>query len=146
MSKSASDKSPQSLDPLQAWRDWFIQSERDWSDALTRMMKDESVARTVGKEINAALYSQQMIKQGMAGPLAAFNLPTQQDIEALTDRIGRLEDAVARVEAGLLQMRNPSGTPSASPPRTRKALPAAAPDEPATPRPRVPRPARKARR
>ena len=145
MSKSVPGKG---LDPLQAWRDWFIQSERDWSEALTRIMKDESVARTIGKEINAGLYGQQMLKQGMAGQLGALNLPTQQDIEALGERIGRLEDAVARVEAGLLQLRNATGAPSAQPPRTRKPPRAARPDEVGTP-PRAPVPAgarKKARR
>jgi hypothetical protein len=45
------------VDPMQAWREWFVQSEREWSEALTRLMKEDTTARAVGQEINAALYA-----------------------------------------------------------------------------------------
>src|SRR5437762_376103 len=85
---------PEWVDPMKAWRDWFVKNEREWSEAMTQMMKNESVARAVGQEINAALYRQQMMTQGMAGPLAMFNMPTRDDVIALSDRVGRLEDAI----------------------------------------------------
>ena len=105
-------------DPLKAWRDWFVQSERDWSEQLTRLMKDDNMARTLGQEIHAGLYKQQMLAQTLAGPLAAMNVPTRDDLVAIGERIGRLEDAVARVEA-LLTRKAPAATPR--PARTRKA-------------------------
>ena len=86
-------------------------------------MKNEPVARAVGQEINAALHSQQMLTQGMAAPLAMMNLPTREDIVALGERLGRLEDAVARVEASLVQMRTrprPASPRGEAAPRTRK--------------------------
>jgi hypothetical protein len=113
---------PSTPDPLKAWRDWFVKNEREWSESLTRVMKEEAVARAVGQEINAALYSQQMLTQGMAGPLAAMNMPTRDDVNALGERLGRLEDAVARLEATLVQTRNAlAPQPGRKPPRTRKA-------------------------
>jgi hypothetical protein len=114
-------------DPLKPWRDWFVQNEREWSETLTRMMKDESVARVVGQEINSALHRQQMLTQGMATPMAMMNLPTREDVIGLAERIGRLEDGLARIEAMFVQMRNAlPGTvaPAPVPARTRK--PAAA--------------------
>ncbi|MCA0240666.1 MAG: hypothetical protein LCI02_07370 [Proteobacteria bacterium] len=90
-------------DPVKAWRDWFVRNEREWSEALTRLMKDDGVARAVGQEINTALHAQQMLAQGMATPLALLNLPTRDDVVALGERIGQLEDAVARIEAALVQ-------------------------------------------
>jgi hypothetical protein len=110
-----------SLDPLKAWRDWFVQSERDWSEQLTRLMKDDNVARLLGQEIHAGLYKQQMLAQSLAGPLAALNVPTREDLVAIGERIGRLEDAVARVEA--LVTRQAS---AAAPRPTRTRKPAAA--------------------
>ena len=105
-------------DPMKAWRDWFVQSERDWSEQLTRLMKDDNVARTLGQEIQAGLYRQQMLAQSMAGSLAAMNVPTREDLVAIGERIGRLEDAVARVEA-LVTRAAPAAVPR--PARSRKA-------------------------
>ena len=114
---------PPALDPLKAWRDWFVENERTWSESLTRIMDTEPVSRAVGREINAGLHTQQMLTQGMATPLAMMNLPTRDDVVALGERVGRLEDAVARVEAALVQMRNagaPIAQPALKPARTRK--------------------------
>lgn len=94
------------FDPMKAWREWFTQSERDWSEGLTRLMKDDATARALGQEINAALYANQMVKQGMASSMAMMNVPTQDQLVALSERLGSLEDAVARVEANLVQLRH----------------------------------------
>ena len=105
-------------DPLKSWRDWFVQSERDWSEQLTSLMKDENVARALGQEIHAGLHKQQLMAQSLAGPLAAMNVPTRDDLVGIGERIGRLEDALARVEA-LLTRATPAAAPR--PARTRKA-------------------------
>lgn len=106
------------MDPMKAWREWFVQSERDWSEQLTALMKDDNVARALGQQIHAGLHKQQMLAQALAGPLAAMNVPTREDLVALGERIGRLEDAVARVEA-LATRLAPAAAPR--PERTRKA-------------------------
>lgn len=105
-------------DPLKGWRDWFVQSERDWSEQLTSLMKDDNVARAIGQEIHAGLHRQQLMAQSLAGPLAAMNMPTRDDLVAIGERIGRLEDALARVEA-MLTRQAPAAAPR--PARTRKA-------------------------
>ena len=109
-------------DPLKAWRDWFVENERTWSESLTGIMNSEPVSRAVGQEINAALHAQQMLTQGMATPMAMMNLPTREDIVALGERVGRLEDAVARVEAAVVQMRGATSAKedAPKPARTRK--------------------------
>jgi hypothetical protein len=105
---------------MKAWRDWFVQNEREWSGSLTRIMKNEEVARAVGQEINASLMREQMLSQSMAGSLAKMNMPTRDDIVALSDRVGRLEDAIARVEAALVRMKEGITTAAVKPSRTRK--------------------------
>ena len=101
-----SDEDPTMFDPLKTWRDWFIQNERAWSEEITNIMKQDAVAETVGKEINANLFRQQLLTQGIGASLALLNLPTREDILALSERLGRLEDSVARQEAALNQIRN----------------------------------------
>jgi len=125
---SNKDAPARPFDPLSAWREWFVKSEREWSESLTRLMKEDATARAVGQEINAALYAHQMAKQGTAGWLASMNMPTQDQLVALGERLGALEDAVARVEASIVQLRQALGaTAGTEPTRRRKAPPAAAP-------------------
>jgi hypothetical protein len=111
---------PVHLDPMKAWRDWFVKNERDWSEQLTRVIKDDTVSRSLGQELNAALYQQQALTKSMAGPMAAMNLPTRDELMALAERFGRLEDSVARIEAALVQMQAGSTPAASKPPRTRK--------------------------
>lgn len=110
-----SDSTPD-FDPMKAWREWIVKNEREWSESISRVMKDETIARAMGQEVNASAHRQQMLSQAMAGPMAAMNLPTRDDIVTLGERIGRLEDAMARVEALLVQ----AGSGAASVSRTRR--------------------------
>jgi hypothetical protein len=111
---------PANLEPMQAWREWFLKNERDWSESLARMIKTDAVSKTLGQELNAMLYGQQALAKNMAGPMAMMNLPTRAEMTALSERFGRLEDAVARIEAALVQMNFAAGKGAPQPPRTRK--------------------------
>lgn len=102
------------FDPMRAWREWFVKNERDWSEAMTGFMKNEEVSQAIGKEINATMFRQQMMSDEMSGAMAMMNLPTRNDVLALGERIGRLEDAVARIEAALTLLQE------AQPPRPQR--------------------------
>jgi hypothetical protein len=116
---SKKDDPPATLDPMKAWREWFMKNERDWSESLTRIIKDDSVSSALGQELKAQLYQQQAMSKSMATPMALMNLPTRDELLTLSDRIGELEDAVARVEALLVQAQAGSAA-AKKPPRTRK--------------------------
>jgi len=118
---SKSDSTPANFDPMKAWRDWFVKNEREWSEALTRVIKDDAVSSALGQELKAQLYQQQAFAKSMAGPMARMNLPTRDEVMALGERLGQLEDAVARVEALLVQAQSRGPTAAPKPPRTRKA-------------------------
>jgi hypothetical protein len=122
-----SEKKSPSLDPMRAWRDWFIGAEKEWSEGLTRLMKDETVARSLGHDFNASLHRQKMFAEVVGQTLATMNLPSRDEILALGERMGRIEDGLAAVQASLTQLHRSSAAPAAQParpPRTRK--PAAA--------------------
>ena len=112
---------PANLDAMKAWRDWFVKNERDWSESLTNIIKGDAVSSGLGEELKAQLYQQQAFSKNMAGPMARMNLPTRDDVMALGERLGQLEDAVARVEALLVQKKAGNATEAQKPPRTRKA-------------------------
>ena len=112
---------PASFDPMKLWRDWFVKNERDWSEAMTRMIKDDTVSQGLGTEFNASLVQQQAMKRNMADFMANMNLPTRDDLTAMGERLGQLEDAVARIEALLVRLGPAAAaTPSPKPSRTRK--------------------------
>jgi hypothetical protein len=113
------DDAPANFDPMKAWRDWFLNSERDWSESITRLIKEDAVSSALGQELKAQLYQQKQFAKDMAGPMAMMNLPTRDEILALSERLGQLEDAVARVEALLVQRKAESASEAAKPPRTR---------------------------
>jgi hypothetical protein len=115
------DDSSIPMDPMRAWRDWFVKNERDWSASLAKVIKDDAVSKALGQGLKAQLYQQDAMAKSMAGPMASMNLPTREDVTALGERIGRLEDAVARVEALLVQARLQGAAAVSRPPRTRKA-------------------------
>jgi hypothetical protein len=116
-----SEKSgPDMFDLWKPWREWFIQNERAWSEEITKMIKHDTVAETVGKEINTGLLRQQMLTEGMGASLSFLNLPTREDLVALGERIGRLEDSIARQEVALTQLKSIALGDSSGIPRTRK--------------------------
>lgn len=117
----SNDNASANFDPMKAWRDWFVKNERDWSASMTSMIKEDSVSSALGQELKAQLYQQQALAKSMAGPMAAMNLPTRDDMTSLGERLGQLEDAVARIEALLVQTKAANTDPATKPPRTRKA-------------------------
>ena len=118
---SKNESPPAKFDPMKAWRDWFVKNERDWSESITGLIKDDAVSSALGQELKAQLYQQQAFAKSMAGPMARMNLPTRDEVVALGERIGQLEDAVARVEAMLVQAQASGPKAAPKPPRTRKA-------------------------
>ena len=62
--------------------------------------------------------------------LSAANLPSRSDLEALDERMGRLEDGLAQVAAALTQLSQAlaalpaAAVPAAKPARNRKPAPA----------------------
>ena len=64
------------------------------------------------------LQMQKMTQDAMGKALAAANLPSRSDIEALSARLGAIEASVARIEAGNSNIAGPA--PARRTPRTRK--------------------------
>jgi len=115
------------LDPLRLMRDWFVQSEKMWSDAMSEMMADERVAKTSGRFMQEALHTQRMFSESMGQYLSNMNMPSRTDILDLKDRISQMEDSLNQVLVELRALRAGKATaeddpaPRKKPARTRKA-------------------------
>ena len=114
------------VNPVAMWRDWIVKSEAQWSQGLTELMKDERAGTLLGRQVDEMRMMQRQFAEFAQASLAAANLPSRSDFEALDERMGRLEDGLAQVAAALsrlaqsLAAHEPATAP-AKPRRTRKA-------------------------
>jgi len=88
------------------WREWIVKSEQQWSENVSKLLKDERTAGVVGKQVDEARMMHKMFAEMMQSYLAAVNLPSRLDLEWLDAAMGKLEDGLAAVQAELVQLRN----------------------------------------
>jgi hypothetical protein len=93
------------IDPLRLWREWFVKSEKTWSDALTDIMGDDRFSKGMGRYMQEALHTHRMFSESMAQYLANLNIPSRADILDLGDRLGQIEDALASIQIELRAQR-----------------------------------------
>ena len=117
------------MDPMQLMRDWFVQSEKMWSDAMSDVMANERVAESSGRFMQEALHMQRMFSESMGQALSNMNMPSRNDILDLKDRVSQMEDSVNAVLVELREMRAEKPAAAAKkaakkkPTRTKKAAP-----------------------
>lgn len=87
------------------WRDWVVKSEQQWSEAATQLLKDERAGSLLNKQVAEARMLHKQFSEVAQMSLAAANMPSRTDLEALDERLGRLEDGLAGIGAALVQLR-----------------------------------------
>jgi BMFP domain-containing protein YqiC len=92
------------LNPQALWRDWVVKSEQQWSEALSTLMKDERAGGALNNQVAQARMVQKQFGEMMQMSLASSNLPSRSDIEALEERLGRVEDGLAALAAQVSQL------------------------------------------
>ena len=119
------------VNPLAMWRDWIVKSEAQWSQGLSELMKDERLSGPLGRQVDELRMMQRQFAEMAQASLAAANLPSRSDLEALDERMGRLEDGLAQVAAAVSRLQQAlearQVVAPAAPARTRKPAPKARP-------------------
>ncbi len=72
---------------------------------MSRLLKDEKTGGVLGHQVDEARMMHKMFGEMAQMSLAAANLPSRTDFEALDERIGRIEDGRSAVQAELAQLR-----------------------------------------
>ncbi len=93
------------LNPVALWRDWIVKSETQWSEAMSGLLKDERAGAVLKRQIDEARMAHRQFGEMAQAALTAAYLPTRADVEALDERMGRLEDGLAQVSAQLVSLR-----------------------------------------
>jgi hypothetical protein len=91
--------------PLALWRDWIAKSEAQWSEAMSAVLKDERTGAALKRQIDEARMAHRQFGEIAQTALAAAYLPSRADVEAIDERMGRLEDALARLSADVVALR-----------------------------------------
>jgi hypothetical protein len=92
------------VNPLAMWRDWIVKSEAQWSQGLSELMKDERLSGPLGRQVDELRMMQRQFAEVAQASLAVANLPSRSDLEALDERMGRLEDGLAQVAAAVSRL------------------------------------------
>lgn len=105
-------------DPFAFFRKWVGEWETQVNTHGAEWLKKPEVAQAMQQLSSARLAAQATTDEAAGKLLAAANLPSRADIEALGARLGQIETTLARIEAHL------SGTAASAkrpaPKRTRK--------------------------
>ena len=73
--------------------------------ALATLMKDERAGEVLHRQADEMRMMHRMFSEMAQASLAAANLPSRTDLEALDERLGRVEDGLASVCAELSKLR-----------------------------------------
>lgn len=90
--------------PARMWRDWIVKNEAQWSDTVSKLLKDERTGEALNRQLQELQLMHRQFSEFAQASLAAANLPSRSDFEALDERMGRLEDGLAQVAAAVTQL------------------------------------------
>ena len=116
MSKAGSSQSSVP-DPLQAWREWVDQAERQWNSVLNEFMGSEQFGEASGRMMEAFLGFQSSMNEATQRYLSALNLPTRTDLLSLGDRLATIETCLVELDRKLDALSPQAATPRSRAPR-----------------------------
>ncbi len=126
------DKATETANPLDTWRQFITDSERQWNGFFKEVLGTDGFSSTMNTWVEASLTVQRMIADNLERYYTTFNIPTHSDLVALGERMKAIEDTLARLEAAMAKT-NPKlaavvrpSAPRRKPARTKRPAVAAA--------------------
>ena len=105
-------------DPMAMMRSALDQWEKFANEYGAQFLQRPETTKAMQSMTASYLQMQKMMQDAMGKALAAANLPSRTDIEAVSARLGAIEASLARIEAG--KSASPLSASLPRPPRTRK--------------------------
>ena len=132
------DKSSATQNPLDLWRQFLTDSERQWNGFFKDVLGTDTFSNAMNMWVETSLTVQRMVADNLERYYSAFNIPTHGDLVALGERMKAVEETLARLEAAIVAS-SPEVASRAAPrrlkPRRTKQPPAAVAVAPAPPAP-----------
>ena len=85
----------------QLWRNWLVDTERQWNSFLNDVMGTDSFGRFLGGYTEVYSMFQRLVAQNMERSLSTLNVPSRSDILELSERLGGVEERLAAIESNL---------------------------------------------
>lgn len=109
-------------DPMAAWRGMSDAALDQWSKAMIEAVNTEEYAKAMGQVLDTYLSAsapfQQAMERTMKAALAAWHLPSREDVTGLAERLTniemRLDDLDAKLDTLARQGQNPPPKPAAT--------------------------------
>ncbi len=96
----------------QLWRNWLVDTERQWNAFFNDVMGTESFGRFLGGYTEIYTMFQRLVAQNMERSLSTLNVPSRSDILELSERLGGVEERLAAIESNLRALAEAVGHPS----------------------------------
>ncbi|MCH7835376.1 MAG: hypothetical protein IH864_00745 [Chloroflexi bacterium] len=96
----------------QLWRNWLVDTERQWNSFLNDVMGTDSFGRFLGGYTEVYSMFQRLVAQNMERSLSTLNVPSRSDILELSERLGGVEERLAAIESNLRALAEAVGHPS----------------------------------
>ncbi len=125
------EKTEQAGNPLDTWRQFITDSERQWNGFFKDVLGTEGFSSSMNAAVEASLTLQRLVADNLERYYTTFNIPTHNDLVALGERMKAIEDTLSRLEVALAQS-NPKlaavvrPAPRRKPARTKRPAVAAA--------------------
>ncbi len=107
-----------SPDVGQLWRNWLVETERQWNDFFNDVMGTDSFGRLVGGYTEVYSTFQRLVAQNMERSLSTLNVPSRSDIVELSERLSRVDERLASIESSISALAEAVGHPSQPAPVT----------------------------
>ncbi len=107
-----------SPDVGQLWRNWLVETERQWNDFFNDVMGTDSFGRIVGGYTEIYSTFQRLVAQNMERSLSTLNVPSRSDIVELSERLSRIDERLASIESSISALAEAVGHPSQPAPVT----------------------------
>ena len=117
------DQAPPQQNPLDLWRQYITDSERQWNAFFKEVLGTDSVANSMNAWVEASLTVQRMVADQLERLYTTFNIPTHSDLVDLGERMKAIEETLARLESAVTASSTNGASrpaPRAKPARTRK--------------------------
>lgn len=97
------------VDPLALWRDWLVQSERQWNALLNELMSSDQFSESMGRMMDLYISFQKSVNESLGRLLTGLNVPTRSDLVDVGERLAAVEDRLARIESLLAERGGATG-------------------------------------
>ena len=89
----------QQANPLDLWRQYITDSERQWNGFFKDVLGTDGFSSTMNTWVEASLSVQRMVADQLERYYTTFNIPTHSDLVSLGERMKTIEDTLSRLES-----------------------------------------------